>query len=99
MTPEKQVLDALLDQYFLAPDDDDDPLAGLDFGALPWPKAIHRHRRSFSQRDVTRALRGAQAAGAPVRVVIEEGRISLIPTMTPISEMITSNPWAKFRHG
>jgi hypothetical protein len=45
MNSEKQVLDALLDQYFLAPSHDDDPLAGLDFGAF----------RSFSQRDVTRA--------------------------------------------
>ena len=53
-------------------------LAEFDFSSLrDMPR---RRRRSFNQRDISRALRAAKAAGFLVRVEIEpDGRIVLVP--------------------
>jgi hypothetical protein len=73
MSPEKQVFDALFD-HFRAPADD--PLAGLDFSALPWPQtALRRRTQSFHQRNVVRVIRAAQAAGLEVREIAPDGRV------------------------
>jgi hypothetical protein len=56
--------------------------------------------RSFNQRDIARALRAAKAAGVEARVVIEEGRITLMPTkMVPAATDTDENPWERFRRG
>ena len=63
---------------------------------LAGPKPVPRHRtRSFNQRDIARALRAAKAAGVEARVVIETGRITLVPVHEASArEMETdSNPW------
>jgi hypothetical protein len=72
-------------------------LAGLLKDVKPEP----RHRtRSFNQRDIARALRAAKAAGVEARVVIEEGRVTLVPTkMVPAATDTDENPWEKFRRG
>jgi hypothetical protein len=74
-----------------------DPLAGMDLSNLfkdvkPWPRRRHR---AWTQRDITRLLRGAKAAGIEARVVIEAGRITLVPVHEASArEMETdSNPW------
>jgi hypothetical protein len=78
-----------------------DPLAGMDLSNLfkdvkPWPRRRHR---AWTQRDITRLLRGAKAAGIEARLVIEAGRITLVPSI-PIQEADASeNPWEKFRRG
>jgi hypothetical protein len=78
-----------------------DPLAGMDLAGLfknvkPAPRRRHR---AWTQRDITRLLRGAKAAGIEARVVIEAGRITLVPSI-PIQEADASeNPWEKFRRG
>ena len=48
-----------------------------DIDLKPEPR---RRSRSFNQRDIARALRAAKAAGVEARVVIEAGRITLVPT-------------------
>ena len=79
-----------------------DPLAGMDLSNLfkdvkPWPRRRHR---AWTQRDISRALRAAKAAGVEVRVMIEEGRITLVPTKPVLADADTDeNPWEKFRHG
>ena len=72
-------------------------LAGLFKVVKPEP----RHRtRSFNQRDIARPLRAAKAAGVEARVVIEEGRITLVPTkMVPAATDTGENPWERFRRG
>jgi hypothetical protein len=74
-----------------------DPLAGMDLAGLfknvkPAPR---RRQRAWSQRDITRLIRGAKAAGIEARVVIEAGRITLVPVHEASArEMETdSNPW------
>jgi hypothetical protein len=63
-------------------------------------KPAPRRRPGFNQRDITRALRAAKAAGVEVRVVIEDGRITLAPTKPVLASADTDeNPWEKFRHG
>jgi hypothetical protein len=57
-----------------------DPLAGVDLaGPLkdvkPWPQTSRR--RGFNQRDITKALRAAKAAGVEVREIMPDGRIIL----------------------
>jgi hypothetical protein len=79
-----------------------DPLAGMDLSNLfkdvkPWPRRRHR---AWTQRDITRLLRGAKAAGVEARVVIEADRIILAPTKPVLANADTDeNPWEKFRHG
>jgi hypothetical protein len=79
-----------------------DPLAGMDRSNLfkdvkPWPRRRHR---AWTQRDITRLLRGAKAAGVEARVVVEEARISLVPTKPVLADADTDeNPWEKFRRG
>jgi hypothetical protein len=79
------------------------PLAGMDLSNLfkdvkPWPQTSRR--RVFNQRDITRALRAAKAAGVEARVVVEEARISLVPTKPVMAATDTGeNPWEKFRRG
>ncbi|PNE09689.1 MAG: hypothetical protein CR217_18735 [Beijerinckiaceae bacterium] len=79
-----------------------DPLAGMDLSNLfkdvkPWPRRRHR---AWTQRDIARALRAAKAAGVEARVVIEERRVTLVPTkMVPAATDTDENPWEKFRHG
>jgi hypothetical protein len=80
-----------------------DPLVGMDLAGLfkgvkSWPQTSQR--RSFNQRDITRLLRGAKTAGVEVRVMIEEGRITLVPTKPVLADAdIDENPWEKFRRG
>jgi hypothetical protein len=38
-----------------------------------------RRHRAWTQRDITKVLRGAKAAGVEARVMIEDGRITLAP--------------------
>ncbi|HEV7910517.1 MAG TPA: hypothetical protein VGP28_05405 [Methylocella sp.] len=79
-----------------------DPLAGIDLAGLlkdvkPEPRRRHR---SWTQRDVTRLLRGAKAAGVEVREIMPDGRIILVPTKPILANADTDeNPWEKFRHG
>jgi hypothetical protein len=79
-----------------------DPLAGMDRAGLfknvkPMPRRRHR---AWTQRDITRLLRGAKAAGVEARVVIEEGRVTLAPTkMVPAATDTDENPWERFRRG
>ncbi|MGB8900887.1 MAG: hypothetical protein WCC90_17320 [Methylocella sp.] len=56
-----------------------DPLAGMDLAGLfknvkPAPRRRHR---SWTQRDVTRLLRAAKAAGVEVREIMPDGRVIL----------------------
>jgi hypothetical protein len=78
-----------------------DPLAGMDLaGLFKDVKPEPRRRRGFNQRDITRLLRGAKAAGVEARVVIEDGRITLVPTKPVLTDTDTGeNPWEKFRRG
>ncbi|PNE09873.1 MAG: hypothetical protein CR217_17615 [Beijerinckiaceae bacterium] len=79
-----------------------DPLTGMDLaGLFKVVKPEPRHRtRSFNQRDIARPLRAAKAAGVEARVVIEEGRITLVPTkMVPAATDTGENPWERFRRG
>jgi hypothetical protein len=79
-----------------------DPLAGMDLAGLfknvkPEPR---RRPRAWTQRDIARALRAAKAAGVEARVVIEEGRVTLVPTkMVPAATDTDENPWERFRRG
>jgi len=58
-----------------------------------------RRVQSFKQRDVTRALRAATAAGVDMKVVLEPGRMTLVPA-APVPETVAEeNPWKKLRHG
>jgi hypothetical protein len=79
-----------------------DPLAGMDLAGLlkdVKPEPQRRHR-AWTQRDITRLLRGAKAAGIEARVVIEADRIILAPTKPVLANADTDeNPWEKFRHG
>jgi hypothetical protein len=45
------------------------------------PSVIRRGRNFFKQRDVTRALRGAEAAGLPIGAVevSQDGTIRILP--------------------
>jgi hypothetical protein len=80
-----------------------DPLAGMDLAGLfknvkPMPQTSRR--RVFTQRDITRALRAAKDAGVEARVVIEDGRITLVPTKPVLADTGTDeNPWERFRRG
>jgi hypothetical protein len=47
------------------------PLARANLAGLPAP------RRSFKQRDITKALRAAKAAGVEVREIMPDGRLIL----------------------
>jgi hypothetical protein len=56
-----------------------DPLAGMDLAGLftnvkPAPRRRHR---AWTQRDVTRLLRAAKAAGVEVREIMPDGRVIL----------------------
>jgi hypothetical protein len=56
-----------------------DPLAGMDLSNLfkdvkPMPRRRHR---AWTQRDVTRLLRAAKAAGVEVREIMPDGRVIL----------------------
>jgi hypothetical protein len=79
-----------------------DPLAGMDLAGLfrnvkPAPRRRHR---AWTQRDITRLIRAAKAAGVEARVVIEDGRITVAPTKPVLANADTDeNPWEKFRHG
>ena len=79
-----------------------DPLAGMDLAGLfknvkPAPR---RRQRAWSQRDITRLIGGAKAAGIEARVVIEAGRITLVPTKPVLADADTDeNPWEKIRRG
>ena len=72
-----------------------DELTTIISGLVPERK---RRAQSFKQRDVTRALRAANAAGVDVKVVIEDNRMTLVPIAqaTPTAD---ENPWKKLRHG
>jgi hypothetical protein len=73
-------------------------LSNLFKDVKPWPQTSRR--RVFNQRDITRALRAAKAAGVEARVVIEDGQITLVPTKpVPTDADIDENPWEKFRRG
>lgn len=70
-------------------------------GKVPEPEPAKPARRvhAFRQRDLTRALRAATAAGVSVKAVIEDGRMTLVPT-APVPETVAEeNPWKKLRHG
>jgi hypothetical protein len=79
-----------------------DPLAGMDLAGLfknvkPAPRRRHR---AWTQRDITKVLRGAKAAGVEARVMIEDGRVTLVPTkMVPAATDTDENPWERFRRG
>jgi hypothetical protein len=72
-------------------------LAGLFKNVKPAPRRRHR---AWTQRDITKVLRSAKAAGVEARVVIEEGRVTLAPTkMVPAATDTDENPWERFRRG
>jgi hypothetical protein len=79
-----------------------DPLAGMDLAGLfkdvrPEPRRRHR---AWTQRDISRALRAAKAAGVEVREITPDGRITLVPTkMVPAATDTDENPWERFRRG
>jgi len=55
--------------------------------------SVRQHRRSpFSQSDVTRAFRGAQAAGVNAAVVIQaDGSMAIIPASSPMAPQATND--------
>lgn len=58
-----------------------------------------RRARAFKQRDVTRVLRAATAAGVGVKLVLEDGRMTIV-SPAPVAETVAEeNPWKKLRHG
>ena len=62
-----------------------DALTGMDLAGLfknvkPAPRRRHR---SWTQRDVTRLLRAAKAAGVEVREIMPDGRIILGTPLPP----------------
>jgi hypothetical protein len=73
-------------------------VADIDLsGVKPVPPRRHR---AWTQRDITKVLRGAKAAGVEARVMIEDGRITLVPTKPVLADADTDeNPWEKFRRG
>lgn len=65
----------------------------------PEPAKPARRVRPWKQRDLTRALRAAIAAGVNMKVVLKSGRMTLVPT-APVPEIAPEeNPWKKLRHG
>jgi hypothetical protein len=76
-----------------------DPLAGMDLAGLfkdvkPEPR---RRSRALNQRDISRALRAAKAAGVGVREIAPDGRIILGGPDIVTAVQSNTNPWEKFR--
>jgi hypothetical protein len=66
-------------------------LSNLFKNVKPAPRRRHR---AWTQRDITRLLPGAKAAGIEARVVIEADRIILAPTKPVLANADTDeNPW------
>jgi hypothetical protein len=85
-------------------------LSGLDKGAPATPHSTVEakpvapiRRRTWKQRDITRALRAAEKAGVTTRVEITpDGKLSLVPeSRLPNGgvERITPNPWDSLFNG